>query len=130
MNDPRKVALIIDDNMMNIDVLSVLLEASGLQSIALSQIQGFERALDELPQIDLIFLDLRMPKMSGYTLLETIKKHPRAAHIPVVAYTVHQNEQVEARRAGFHSFLGKPLNASRFPDQIARILNGEPVWEV
>jgi len=35
-----------------------------------------------------------------------------------------------ARRAGFDSFIGKPLDLRGFPDQIRRILNGQPVWEV
>jgi hypothetical protein len=34
------------------------------------------------------------------------------------------------REAGFHSFLGKPLNVGRFPNLLRRILSGQPVWEV
>jgi two-component system cell cycle response regulator DivK len=36
----------------------------------------------------------------------------------------------KARASGFDGFLGKPLDADRFPDQIRRILAGEPVWEM
>ncbi len=35
----------------------------------------------------------------------------------------------EFRDMGFDGFLGKPLDNARFPDQLARILRGEPVWE-
>jgi two-component system cell cycle response regulator DivK len=35
-----------------------------------------------------------------------------------------------ARAAGFDGFLGKPLDPDRFPDQIQKILNGQPVWEL
>ena len=35
----------------------------------------------------------------------------------------------KAKESGFDGFLGKPLDPDRFPDQIRRILNGEPVWE-
>ena len=34
-----------------------------------------------------------------------------------------------AAQAGFHSFLGKPLNVEKFPDQLQQILAGEPVWD-
>jgi two-component system cell cycle response regulator DivK len=36
----------------------------------------------------------------------------------------------KARQAGFDGFLGKPLDMDRFPDQVRRILAGEPVWEM
>ncbi len=35
-----------------------------------------------------------------------------------------------ARLAQFDGFIGKPLNPDRFPDQIRRILAGDPVWEI
>jgi two-component system cell cycle response regulator DivK len=35
----------------------------------------------------------------------------------------------KARESGFDGFLGKPLDPDRFPEQIRRILNNEPVWE-
>jgi two-component system cell cycle response regulator DivK len=41
------------------------------------------------------------------------------------------SEQIaKARAAGFDGFLGKPLDPDRFPDQIRRLLRGEPVWEM
>jgi two-component system cell cycle response regulator DivK len=36
----------------------------------------------------------------------------------------------KAQEAGFNGFLGKPLNRTRFPDQVRRIIDGESVWEV
>jgi two-component system cell cycle response regulator DivK len=35
-----------------------------------------------------------------------------------------------ARAAGFNGFIGKPLDPDRFPDQVRRLLAGEPVWEI
>ena len=50
----------------------------------------------------------------------------------VVAVTAEANtEQMSrARAAGFDGFLGKPLDTDKFPDQIRRMLRGEPVWEL
>lgn len=50
--------------------------------------------------------------------------------VPIVAYSVHVSEIEIARRAGFDGFLGKPLDADRFSDQLRRILSGEQVWEI
>jgi two-component system, cell cycle response regulator DivK len=36
----------------------------------------------------------------------------------------------KARQSGFNGFLGKPLDPDRFPDQIQRMLNGAPIWEI
>ena len=45
----------------------------------------------------------------------------------------YEDQLAVARRAeecGFDGFLGKPLDPDRFPDQIRRVLKGEPVWEI
>jgi CheY-like chemotaxis protein len=48
--------------------------------------------------------------------------------VPIVAYTAHTSEIVDARDAGFHSFLGKPLSSAKFAAQLADILDNRPVW--
>ena len=84
--------------------------------------------LPELEQLDIVFVDLEMPSIDGYEVLDMLR-HDYGVDVPIVASTVHLNEIATAREMGFHSFLGKPLKANRFPDQLARILRGEPVWE-
>jgi two-component system cell cycle response regulator DivK len=51
--------------------------------------------------------------------------------VPIIAVTAEASlEQMnKARDSGFDGFLGKPLDPDRFPEQIRRILSGEPVWE-
>jgi two-component system cell cycle response regulator DivK len=46
-----------------------------------------------------------------------------------IAYTVHVSEISLAHKHGFDGFIGKPLDSERFPNQLARILSGEHVWE-
>ncbi len=99
-------ALIIDDQAVNVEVLSTLLTKEGVTYTALYSIKQIPPALDKL------------------------KKDSRLDGIPIVAYTVHTSEINEIRAAGFHSLLGKPLNAKRFAEQLKRILNRQPVWEV
>ncbi len=79
---------------------------------------------------DIIFLDLEMPDLNGYDVLKELHGIPKFSGVPVVAYTSHTSEMGFAREAGFHSFLGKPLNSGAFGDQVASIINDRPVWEV
>jgi two-component system cell cycle response regulator DivK len=77
-------------------------------------------------------MDIRLPYEDGYGALRKIRASPALKDTPVVAVTAEASqEQVsKARQSGFNGFLGKPLDMDRFPDQIQRILNGEPVWEI
>jgi two-component system cell cycle response regulator DivK len=121
-------ALIIDDNAYNAEVLERLLTALGDRFTTLQDPMQLKDVVAELDQIDIVFLDLEMPKQDGYQTLE-ILKGDLALPVPVVAYTVHISEMDEARALGFDGFLGKPLDPKRFPDQLARLLAGQQVWE-
>jgi two-component system cell cycle response regulator DivK len=87
---------------------------------------------DTLPRLDLILMDIRLPYEDGYGALKKIRAAERLKTIPIVAVTAEASmEQMDkARASGFDGFLGKPLDPDRFPDQIRRILSGEPVWEM
>lgn len=121
-------ALVIDDNDDNLYVLSELLTMNGVQNYTLRRSVELQTFLQSIERLDVVFLDLEMPRMNGYEVLTALKQHPRFGHVPVVAYTVHLSEVAVAQQIGFHSFLGKPLDADKFPEHLARILNGEPVW--
>lgn len=62
---------------------------------------------------DLIFLDIRMPRVSGKTCLFEIKKDERLKHIPVIIYTTSRavEESKELRDMGAFYFISKPRNA-------------------
>ena len=124
-----KKALIIDDSSSNIKVLVNLLKLEGVEAVPLNNPLELETTLSGLDTLDVIFLDLEMPDLDGYEVLEILHQS-RFAKVPVVAYTVHVSEMNAMRAKGFHSFLGKPLNAEEFPKQLARILKNEPVWSL
>jgi len=124
------IALIIDDNRMNIDVLKMLLEAEGVQAVVMESPRNIATALETVEAVDVVFLDVEMPNYNGFVVLQDLKKYEMLNEASFVAYTVHTSEIDVARRAGFNSFLGKPLNVRRFPEQLKRILNREEVWEI
>jgi two-component system cell cycle response regulator DivK len=123
-------ALIIDDNSLNIDVLVMLLEQQDATYSSIDSLRKLPEMLDANSNFDVIFLDLEFPHGDGFDALPNLKADPRLFNVPIVAYSVHTSEIDRARRAGFDSFLGKPLSPREFPEQLRRILNGEAVWEV
>lgn len=123
-------ALILDDNPNNLGILAELLTLEGASVTTVQNPLKLGPALASVEHLDVIFLDLEMPGMDGYEVLEQLKANPQWEGVPVVAYTVHVSEINVARQLGFHSFLGKPLDADLFPEQLARILQGERVWEI
>lgn len=122
-------ALIIDDDATSVSVLKSMLDLLGIQADALPDPHRMLESLERVSTPHLIFLDLEMPTTNGYAILEFIRSLPAFDDVPVVAYTTHNSHLTEARAAGFDGFLGKPLDPDRFPDQIRRLLRGEPVWE-
>ena len=122
-------ALIVDDNALNLETLEVLLKKEGFHSITLSSPRGIFDILEEVEKVDVVFLDIEFPNHNGIEIVSRIAADPHLVGVPIVAYSVHISEIQEARDAGFHSFIGKPLDTRRFPDQLRRILSGESVWE-
>jgi CheY-like chemotaxis protein len=80
------------------------------------------------------FQEVALPKLRAYRadliLLDAIRRNMILNHIPVVAVSAADPsiEIPKARSKGFAGFIGKPVDMELFPQQIAAVLNGEPVW--
>jgi CheY-like chemotaxis protein len=121
-------ALIIDDDAYSLHVMERLLDQEDISYTAVADPTLLEGILQTLEKVDVVFLDLEMPKLDGYEVLALLKKHIEPK-VPIVACTVHTAEISNTRRQGFFSFVAKPLDLDRFSDQLHRILSGNPVWE-
>jgi CheY-like chemotaxis protein len=121
-------ALIIDDNIRNIHVLANLLADENITNTHITNPKQLDAILQDSAEINIVFLDLEMPGIDGYEVHKLLRSNPRFDGVPIVACTVHINEIHTASQVGFDSFLGKPLNADDFPQQVFRILQGEGVW--
>src|SRR5947209_12944560 len=77
-----------------------------------------ERA--EFPEPQLVFLDLKLPGMSGLEVLWVIRQKPEWKHLPVVVLTTsaYAADVTAAYRAGANSFLTKPLDLGQFVEQL------------
>lgn len=72
------------------------------------------RKAGELPKV--VFLDLKLPKVSGLEVLKEMKSHPRLRAIPVVVMTSsrEQRDVVEGYRLGVNSYIQKPIDFDQF----------------
>ena len=81
-----KKILIVDDEPDFVTFLSVLLEENGYESVsARDGVEGLKVLRKEKP--DLVLLDLMMPKKSGITMFQELRKDPNLSNIPVVVVT-------------------------------------------
>lgn len=123
--------LVVEDNVSNFVLIARMLGYLGIHCEW--KTSGYEvvEYADTLPRLDLILMDIRLPYEDGYGALKKIRASDRLKSVPIVAVTAEASmEQMnKARESGFDGFLGKPLDPDRFPDQIRRILSGDPVWE-
>jgi len=121
-------ALVIDDNSENVEVLTSMLAANGGEVSSFKDPTKALKALETLPSVDMVFVDLDMPKINGFEMLKPLREN--LPNVPIIAYTVHISEIDVVRKLGFDGFLGKPLDHDRFPGLLQRILNGQAVWEL
>ncbi len=132
--DPQDATvLVIEDNLNNFLLIARLLAYLGVKRCEwkASGFQVLEFA-ESLPKVDLILMDIFLPERDGYEALRLLRSDPRFKETLIVAVTADASQEnlERARKAGFDGFIGKPLDPDRFPEQIRRILRGEPVWEL
>jgi CheY-like chemotaxis protein len=124
----NKHALIIDDDAYNVYVMERFLDKESISYTAITEMTTLETVLNQLQHVDIVLLDLEMPKRDGYEVIDTLRAY-LGASVPIVACTVHTAEINRTRRLGFSGFIAKPLDMDRFSEQVRRILSGEPIWE-
>ena len=113
----------VDDDAQSLAVFSALLSTAGYR------VDQADHALAAIFAVvrhapDLILADIRMPIMDGKELVLELKRHRDSRHIPVVALTGYDTPGMResAIKAGYDDYITKPIDACRFPAQIARIL--------
>src|SRR5262245_48645649 len=109
-----RIALIIDDDETSVRVLEQLLKRVEVKAVALRDNFTVHQMLETVECPDVIFLDLEMPQSNGYKILQLIHNNPKFKGVPTVAYSTHTSHLNRAKSAGFHSFLGKPVDGRQF----------------
>ena len=104
--------LLVDDNPMNLGVLSEILRNEGYRvRIALTGRKALEAAALQKP--DLILMDITMPEMDGYEACAALKADPDLAGIPVIFLSAHDDsvDKVRAFAVGGADYVQKPFHA-------------------
>ena len=116
--------LCIDDNPANLKLIVRMLEPLSHTRVLWAQMPrlGIELAIAHQP--DLILLDINMPDLDGYQVLEQLRQVPALQHTPVVAITANAmpSDVEHGLRAGFTDYLTKPLDSSVFLPKVSQWL--------
>ncbi len=116
--------LIIDDEPVNTRLVEQMLKMRGFTCVesAIDPHIGIEMYMNSKP--DLVLLDILMPKMSGFEVLEEIKKIEEGAYPPVLVLTALADEKTrfKALEAGARDFLTKPINQHEVLCRIRNLL--------
>lgn len=118
--------LIVDDDPINRDLLTRHLTSRGYRALSMEHGQWAIEIL-ETEQVDVILLDLDMPKMDGYETLERLKADGRLAAIPVVVVSAADRADVVIRcvRLGAADYVAKPLDAAVLGARVAAAVAGK-----
>ena len=111
-NKKQKI-LIVDDEPMNLKVISFVLENYGYAyETATNGIEALAKTKAFSP--DLIFLDIMMPGMDGYEACRRIKEDPSSQNIPVIMVTAlaDRESKITGLKAGANDFLSKPVDTT------------------
>jgi two-component system cell cycle response regulator DivK len=128
----RISALAVEDDAGGMAAIGLMMRYMGMKAYINTTGDGvLEMAHAMKPPPDIIFLDLGLPQVDGYTVLKNIRADARLKDVLVIAVTAQDadTEIPKCKEAGFDGFIGKPINRGRFPKQVRRILGGESVWE-
>ena len=132
MNSTRRV-LLVDDEPDILATIGKYLELEGFEVVkAVDGEQAVAIATDGAQLIDVVILDLMLPKQSGLQVCEALRRHQRSAGIPIILYTGKGQDDVVAslgtdntllRQWGANAYVSKLESAEGLVRQIRTLLN-------
>jgi PAS domain S-box-containing protein len=114
--------LIVDDQEANVQLLEQLLREVGYQHVASTTDPHTVCELHRKNQYDLILLDLHMPGMDGFQVMEDLKKIETDSYLPVLVITAQPGHKLQALAAGAKDFVAKPLDVVEVRTRIHNML--------
>jgi adenylate cyclase len=112
--------LIVDDQAANIALLEQMLQGAGYVSVTSTQDPREVCELHRHGRYDLILLDLQMPGMDGFKVMEDLKKIDTGGYLPVLVLTAQPDLKLRALQAGAKDFVSKPFDLA---EVLARVSN-------
>lgn len=125
MNAKTRI-LIGEDDPNILKVTKVRLEYEGYEVTCCSDGEEVIRKTASIPAVDLILLDIKLPKRDGYEVCRILKANAATASIPIIAFSVHDKElhylAKRGQEAGFADWIGKPFQSQELMDKIQDLL--------
>ena len=114
--------LIVDDQEANVMLLQMMLHNDGYQHVMTTQDPRTVCALHAQHRFDLILLDLQMPEMDGFEVIEALKEIEEGGYLPVLVITAQPAHKLRALSAGAKDFVSKPFDFIEVQTRIHNML--------
>jgi PAS domain S-box-containing protein len=114
--------LLVDDQERNIDLLRQLLGDAGYTHVTWTMKPQEVCALHRKNRYDLILLDLQMPDMDGFQVIEALKTNEADSYLPVLVITAQPGHKLRALQAGVRDFMSKPIDLVEAGTRIRNML--------
>ena len=118
----RARVLVVDDQPVNVQLLEYLLKTTGYENVHSTTDPRQVVALHLKYRFDLIILDLHMPHMDGFQVMEALKPLESESWLPVLVVTAEPDKKLAALEAGARDFIGKPLDTVEVMTRIRNLL--------
>jgi two-component system cell cycle response regulator DivK len=119
-----KRILVAEDRPASLELIRTVLESAGYEVI--EAIDG-QDAVDKAAAapVDLILLDLQMPRIDGFGVLARLRRDSRFANTPIVALTASamHGDRERALAAGFSGYVAKPVDLAVLRSEVKRLLD-------
>ncbi|MBI2801114.1 MAG: response regulator [Gammaproteobacteria bacterium] len=114
--------LIVDDQAVNIALLEQMLRGVGYTRISSTTNPDEVCAMHRRHRYDLILLDLQMPGMDGFQVIEGLKTNAADGYLPVLVITAQPGHKLRALQAGAKDFISKPFDLVEARTRIHNLL--------
>ena len=114
--------LIVDDQEANVELLGQMLREAGYARVSSTMNPREVCELHRKNRYDLILLDLQMPGMDGFQVMEALKTNDADSYLPVLVITAQPGHKLRALRAGAKDFVSKPFDLVEVKTRIRNML--------
>jgi serine phosphatase RsbU (regulator of sigma subunit) len=114
--------LVVDDKEANVRLIEGMLRIAGYTSVSSTTNPSEVCALHREHRYSLILLDLQMPGMDGFQVMEGLKEIEQGGYLPVLVITAQPDHKLRALEAGAKDFVSKPFDLSELRARVHNIL--------
>lgn len=116
--------MIVDDSISLREMIAEMLRKSGVEVISAENGEDALKKIEDINHLDLVVLDIVMPKMNGYDLCRHIKKHPKTQNVPVVMCSSKSEEfdRYWGIKQGADAYISKPFHPQELLSTIKQLL--------